>query len=217
MRKSSQPSWSLPTTAPLDRRPVLRNVQLAFAVLLIAGIGYGTARADEPTETLVIEMKAISGWYEGRAVQYVTTDTSDKDVAAATGSNFVPRLANAIPAQPLAPGSFSALDNIYSFTNFKQGGVLPSVPEPAGAGNADKSYSPLWLMNKVTWLPNNQPRVLKSEEEVLQAAEKRQVSITKTNIVINCPVIFSVAGGTLPSAKIIKRIESSASPTTGQK
>ena len=37
--------------------------------------------------------------------------------------------------------------------------------------------------------------MLKSEEEVLDAAKKKQVSVVATNIVVNCPVIFSAGGG----------------------
>jgi len=46
------------------------------------------------------------------------------------------------------------------------------------------------------------PRVLKSEEEVLAAEEAGQVSIEKTNLIVNCPVVFSAEGGTLPNIRI---------------
>jgi hypothetical protein len=45
--------------------------------------------------------------------------------------------------------------------------------------------------------------VLKSEEEVLSAQSQGLVTIVKTNIVVNCPVIYTPAGGLLPTAKII--------------
>ncbi|MBC7502076.1 MAG: hypothetical protein H7315_16520 [Herminiimonas sp.] len=194
---------SLTANSIATRRPI--RYHFACAAVALMALLHGPATAQPIATTMVVELPAVSGWFQGRAVQYVTTDVSDKDAAVAMGANFVPRLANAIPAQPLAPGQFSALERIYSFTNFKQGGVLPSVPEPTGPANVDRSYSPLWLVHKVTWLPNNQPRVLKSEEEVLDAAEKKQVSVVATNIVVNCPVIFSAGGGMLPNAKIVTR------------
>jgi hypothetical protein len=151
---------------------------------------------------ITAEFPVVSGWYEGHVVQYITTDVSDQEIAKKIGVNFAPRLADAIPSQPRTPGQASPVERIYSFTNFKQGGVLPSIPEPVGANSINKNYSPLWQMHTVTWLPGHEPRVLRSEEEVLAAADKGEVTIKQTNIVINCPVIFSEQGGTLPRVKI---------------
>ncbi|MGZ3237536.1 MAG: DUF7482 domain-containing protein [Burkholderiaceae bacterium] len=158
--------------------------------------------APSKNKLVTVEFPVVSGWYEGRVVQYITTDVSDKEIAKKMGVNFVPRLADAIPPLPHTPGQRSSVERIYSFTNFKQGGVLPSIPEPTGAESTNKNYSPLWHMHTVTWLPGHEPRVLRSEEEVLSAADKGQVSIKQTNIVINCPVIFSEQGGALPRIKI---------------
>ncbi|MGZ3254987.1 MAG: DUF7482 domain-containing protein [Burkholderiaceae bacterium] len=154
------------------------------------------------TRLATVEFPVVSGWYEGRVVQYITTDVSDHDIAKKMGVNFVPRLADAIPPLPHTPGQRSSVERIYSFTNFKQGGVLPSVPEPTGADSTNKNYSPLWQIHTVTWLPGHEPHVLRSEEEVLTAADQGQVSIKQTNIVVNCPVIFSEQGGALPRITI---------------
>jgi hypothetical protein len=161
-----------------------------------------SAPAAPHAKQVTAEFPVVSGWYEGRVVQYITTDVSDIGIAKKMGVNYVPRLADAIPALPHTPGQRSAIERIYSFTNFKQGGVLPSIPNPTGAGSTNKNYSPLWHLHKVTWLPGHEPRVLRSEEEVLAAAEKGEVSIEQTNVVVNCPVIFSEQGGALPHVKI---------------
>lgn len=152
-----------------------------------------------------VRLPLISGWFQGRVVQYITTDVSDQGMAKAMGANFAPRLAYAIPSQPRTPGQPSALERIYAVTNFKQATILPSLPEPVGPNSADKNYSPLWLRHEVSWLPGFKPRLLRSEEEILSAEEQGQVAITPTNIVVNCPVIFSEQGGLLPGAKIISR------------
>ena len=149
----------------------------------------------------VVELPLVSGWYDGKVVRYVTTDVSDKKAAAEMGANYVPRLANAI-SQQRQPGQPGAVERIYSFVNFKQGGVLPSLPSPIGAANANLNYSPLWQVHKVSWIAGKQPRILKSEEEILAAEEAGQVSIEKTNLVVNCPVVFSEADGPLPHVKI---------------
>ncbi|ASU39090.1 hypothetical protein hmeg3_12875 [Herbaspirillum sp. meg3] len=169
---------------------------------LLLCTGLSTIHAAQAQQTGdIVELPLISGWYDGKVVRYVTTDVSDKKAAAEMGANYVPRLANAINQQR-QPGQPGAVERIYSFVNFKQGGVLPSLPSPTGANNENVNYSPLWQVHKVSWLPGKQPRVLKSEEEVLAAEEAGQVSIEKTNLIVNCPVVFSAEGGTLPNIRI---------------
>ncbi len=58
-----------------------------------------------------------------------------------------------------------------------------------GHANREAAYSPLWLMLTVTWKPNADKRVLKSEEEVLDAAQKGWVTLLSTGVVVNCPIV----------------------------
>ena len=46
----------------------------------------------------------------------------------------------------------------------------------------------------VDWQPGRPARPLRSEEEVLAAADKGDVRLTRTAIVINCPVVRSADG-----------------------
>jgi hypothetical protein len=185
----------------IRRHPVFALLSHACAAaLLLAAPGMAPAQARSPAGS--IELPLVAGWFDGRAVYYVTTDVSDLQAAQEMGANYVPRLADAIPARPPYPGQRSAVERIYSFVNFRQGGVLPSIPTPAGTGNHDRNYSPLWLVHKVNWLPGHTPRVLKSEEAILAAADNGEVTVTPTRIVVNCPVIFSEPGGLLKGAKI---------------
>ena len=109
----------------------------------------------------------------------------------------MPLLANVLTASP------AAVDDIYHVTNFTQGNVIPSAPIPAGPGNTDPNYSPLWQVSLVTWNSGTSPYVLKSEEDVKTAEANGLVTIVKTNIVVNRPVIYTPFGGLLPTAKII--------------
>ncbi|RXZ32361.1 hypothetical protein D9O50_16515 [Oxalobacteraceae bacterium CAVE-383] len=148
----------------------------------------------------VVELPLVSGWFEGREVQYVTTDVSDPDAAVEMGANYVPRLANAIV--PAAPGKPGAVERIYRVANFMQGSILPSIPDPVGAANRNRNYSPIWQVYVVTWAAGATPHELRAEEEVLDAEDKGQVTIAKSNIVVNCPVVFFAGAGLLPGAVI---------------
>ena len=85
--------------------------------------------------------------------------------------------------------------------------MIPSAPIPAGPGNTDPNYSPLWQVSTVTWNAGTTPYVLKSEEAVLNARNQGLVTVVKTNIVVNCPVIYTPYGGLFPNAKIIGEYE----------
>lgn len=135
-------------------------------------------------------------WYKGLPALYIQTDASDPDLALQQKVNLVPQLSNAINA----PGG--AVDDIYHVTNFKQGNIIASAPIPAGPHNANPQYSPLWQVTTVTWNPGTTPRVLTSEEDVLGSRDDGEVTLVKTNIVVNCPVIYTPEGGKLPLIKI---------------
>lgn len=190
----------------------VRTVAVLAMILFIPGFAQ-TGRADDSSNTWAVIQRLLNNptanlkgtatlpiiicWFKGKPALYIQTDASDPTVALQQGVNDVPILANAINANP------GAVDDIYVVTNFKQGNVIPSAPIPAGPGNANPSYSPLWQVSTVTWIAGTTtPHTLKSEEEILLAARAGFVTITKTNIVVNCPVVFTPYGGQLPTVKI---------------
>jgi hypothetical protein len=138
-------------------------------------------------------------WHDGKKDLYIQTDASDPAIAAAQKVNYVPQLANAIDAPN------GAVDDIYVFTNSTetdQYNILPSEPKPVGPNNRDTSYSPLWQVSMVTWKDGIRQTTLKSESAVLDAEAKGLVVLEKTRIVLNCPVLYTDAGGLLPKAVV---------------
>ncbi|MBC7780829.1 MAG: hypothetical protein H7125_12085 [Proteobacteria bacterium] len=143
------------------------------------------------------------GWYDGQEVFYVTTDVSTPEVAKAKGANYAPRLADAVVSKAArATGQGSSLDKVYAVANFKQGSVFASAPEPMGAGNKSRAYSPLWQMVTVTWRPGQVARILRSQEEILEAVDKGALMLTETDVVLNCPIVHLGAKGGLPGVSI---------------
>ncbi len=136
-------------------------------------------------------------WYKGEVLFYIRTDTSDQATAQQQGLNYVPQLANVLTSSP--PG----YDDIYTFTNSTQFNVVPSAPDPVGPKNTDQNYQPLWQVSTVTWNAGSTQRTLKSEDDILTAVKNGEVTVTKTNIVINCPIIFRPGAGKLPNVKIV--------------
>ena len=182
--------------------PRLHRAHLALAslTLLLGGCSTPPPLADNGQ----VSIPVLRGWFEGEEVFYITTDVSHADVADAKGANFAPRLAASLPAGKPEPGRASAVDKVYAVTNFKQASIFASAPLPMGSANRDTAYSPLWQMIKVTWAVGRTPRTLKSEEDVLAAADRGAVVLEPTPVVLNCPIIHRGAKGALPGVLIVR-------------
>jgi len=136
-------------------------------------------------------------WVDNQIVEYVTTDISDPNMARMLGINYVPRLAGAMRSQ----SNQSIVERVYKFPNEEQISIFQSAPNPVGANNADKNYSPLWQVIQVRWKKPSVIQELKSEEALLAAQEREEVELENTNIVVNCPVIRSVTGHKLKGVR----------------
>ena len=133
------------------------------------------------TETVLPLSRA---WVDGRIVEYITTDISDLAMAQMMGANYVPRLRDALGSQ----ARNSLVERVYKFPGNEQISIFQSAPTPIGPDNKDRAYSPLWRVTEVKWIMTSGFRVLKSEEELLVARDKGEVSVIDTEIVVNCPV-----------------------------
>lgn len=138
-----------------------------------------------------ITMPLVTGYYDDQKIYYVNTEASDLGVATADGTTFVPKLTNSIRV--------GATADIYVVTNNNQHNIVDSVPSPFGPANAAADYSPLWRVTLVTWQTGFTPKTLTSEAAVLAARDAGMITLTATDIVVNCPVI-ATPWGHLPSA-----------------
>jgi hypothetical protein len=96
----------------------------------------------------------------------------------------------------------SAVDDIYVFSNFAQGNVLASSPDPAGVQNTDPNYTPIWQINLVAWNSGFKPHKLTSQQDILTAQKDKEVTVTPAPIIVECSVIYTPRGGLLPGAEI---------------
>ena len=51
------------------------------------------------------------------------------------------------------------------------------------------AYPPLWSITKVTWKPGARRRLLTSYAAIKKAAASGQVTLKKTPLVVNCPLV----------------------------
>jgi hypothetical protein len=82
----------------------------------------------------------------------------------------------------LAPGNKVA--PIWAVTNGADGqrNIVDTVP-------GQKSYTPLWSVQMVTWRPGADVRLLRSAAAVRAAQRSGEVTIKASPLVVNCPVL----------------------------
>jgi hypothetical protein len=133
------------------------------------------------------ELPVDKGYAEGKDIYFTHTEASNADTAQKMTTAMKSPV---LYAPSLASVPKDALANVYSFTNGVAGasmsGLQPSVfDNPPGT----EGYSPLRLLNMVTWTDNTKARELKSAAEILQAAQDGELTITPTPLVINMPFV----------------------------
>ena len=156
-----------------------------FLILLLTLLAAACSQTTAERATLNLQ----TGWYNGFAVYYVTTDVSDAAMARKMGANYTPRLLDAIPSYPKPPHTKTILERVYIFPAAEQGNVLASIPTPLGPDSVDLNYSPIWLLYSVNWLDKTKQTTLRSEEAILLAEEQGWLEINRTDVVVNCPVV----------------------------
>ena len=199
-----------------------RGALLAFAALATIGLASVPAGAQTNDPRLAAVLRAIAdgrqvsaqvslplniGFFNGQTALYITPEvgvdpnapadiiTAAQHIATGFNANYIPQTFGTLP-------NSAAVDDIFVFTNFAQGNVLASAPNPAGPTNTDQNYSPLWQISEVTWNSGSQGRVLTSQTDIQNAASAGEVTITKTPIIVECSVIFTPTGGLLPAARV---------------
>src|SRR5450830_978747 len=176
-----------------------------LAVFLIILAGCSSINEKSASEKSFVVLPIFPGWIDKYLIHYITTDVNDQAVAKDIGVNYVPRFNEVLPAAGRMPSTHNAVERIYAVTNFKQAKVLPSAPYPIGGNSTDNAYSPIWRMYNVTWIEGASPYELQSEEEILQAEDKKLVKISATSLIVNCAVIVDKSGALMPSAKMLSQ------------
>lgn len=163
----------------------------------------GTAAADEQqppsagtpsTEHPYVQLPAIDAYHDGEVVWFIHTESSDEMMAKMLTEMVDYPTLHAAALGDIAPEKAA---KIYVFTN----GVDRSDAKPWGGGPfhyqidvfdsvpGEVGYSPLRNPHKVTWAEQAQPRVLKTEQEILEAEQKGELTIEPTKMIVNAPIV----------------------------
>ena len=161
--KGYSPLWKV-TTVTWAAGKTRRVLASADAVRKAATRGDVTVRS---TSTVVNEpvlgfgQQRVTGFSAGRAIHYYDLGS----VSVRPGNAVVP---------------------LYTVTNgvAAQHNIAGDTIAPG-----QTAYPPLWAITKVTWKPGTTPRLLTSYAAITSAAAAGRVTLTKTPLVVNCPLI----------------------------
>jgi hypothetical protein len=144
---------------------------------------------ENTTAPSTITLPLSKGFIDGKVAYFIATDASSKQIVSSVSNttsfkvNYAPSLANT---------SQSSRQQGYVFINGMKGkGPLGLQMSVASALPSDEGYSPLFEINYVKWNSNatKDIRVLRSVNEIMVAEKGGELTITKSNIVINSPAI----------------------------
>lgn len=133
------------------------------------------------------------GYYNGESVFFIITDSSDPTHAEIITKNQGWKVEL---APPLANAPKKALSKTYMFTNGVEGdGVHGFQGEVFTSTPAQKEkYSALTAHVHVTWNGDATPRILDSEQAIMNAQENGEVTLESLPVVINMPQIAWLEG-----------------------
>ncbi len=139
------------------------------------------------TTTDSISIPISKGYVDGNLSYFISTDASEKNIVSSV-SNSTKFDVNYAPS--LADTPESSRQQGYVFTNGIKGNSPFEFQLPvASATPDDEGYSPLFEINYVKWNDESNAKVLKSANEVLESKKNGELTITKSNIVINSPFV----------------------------
>ena len=138
-------------------------------------------------ESLFISIPVQKGYVNGNISYFISTDASEERIVSSVTNttkfdvNYAPTLSNT---------SESARQQGYVFTNGILGnGTFENQLPVASATSGDEDYSPLFEINYVKWNNESQARILKSTADIMDAQSKGEISIEKSNVIINSPAL----------------------------
>ncbi len=166
-----------------------------------------------------ITMPMIDGYYNGEKVFFVHTEVSDKNMA-----DMMSMMINfpTLHVSDLTNIPQSELSKVYVFTSGIPGSgpygggpfmfqidVFDSVPGQMG-------YSQFRVPYLVTWNDDSTPRILTSEAEILEAESNGELTIQKTENVVNAPMMVWKSSGMEQRASMIQRMFESMPGVNGE-
>jgi hypothetical protein len=118
---------------------------------------------------------SFQGYYDGHKDVFLSTDVSAPGEAKAEHINFSRKLG----------ASAKTSEEIYMVSGRAAAGQLPVFSSEPG----EKTYTPLWHEEFVTWRGGVTPQLLTSDTQIEALEKKGMIHVRETSVVLNCPIV----------------------------
>jgi hypothetical protein len=118
---------------------------------------------------------SFRGYYDGHKNTFLGPDTSSRAEAKMDHINFSAKLA----------ASLKTSEEIYLFSGKAATGQLPVFTSEPG----EKTYTPLWREEIVSWKTGTTPSLIVSDTQVDDLKKKGMIIVRETSTVLNCPIV----------------------------
>jgi hypothetical protein len=158
---------------------------LTALILATSIVVAGCAQTSPLQKMTPSNIPAGIAYADGQEISFVHTETSDADIAKAL-TDMMKSPVLYVPALAKAPAEMVA--NVYVFKNGAAGrGPLGFQSDVFDNPPGTPGYTPLRIITLVTWKDEPKSRILKSAAEVISAEKAGELSLEKTNVVVNMP------------------------------
>jgi hypothetical protein len=148
-----------------------------------------TTVAPMPTATSISE-PVTYGFYDGHVDWMLSTDVSSKTDAASSHINY---------SGELITQSVSKYPSLYIVS----GPAAVGQPFVFGSEPGEDDYSPLWREIGVEWKPGVTPVVLHQDDQIDSLAAQGKLTVTPSDVVLNCPIVKVTTSTSVPTAKTV--------------
>ncbi|MGQ0568323.1 MAG: DUF7482 domain-containing protein [Armatimonadota bacterium] len=129
----------------------------------------------------------VTGFAKGQEIRFIHTEASDPQVAAMLTRMMGPKVL-VVPSLKEIPDRLLA--SVFVFRNGIKGeGPMGFQPDVFDTVPGNARYTPLRRVVLVGWKEERRARILRSAEEIRQAAQQGDVNLTTPGIVVNMPML----------------------------
>jgi hypothetical protein len=146
----------------------------ALALVLVA-VGFAAGGPGMMGPARRVSITSFQGYYDGHKDTFLGTDVSSRAAAKAEHINFSAKLA----------ASAQTSEELYMFSGRTAPGQLPVFSSEPG----EKTYTPLWREEIVTWKAGVTPQLVDEDTRIDALKKQGMVTVKETGTILNCPII----------------------------
>ncbi|MGH2597684.1 MAG: DUF7482 domain-containing protein [Actinomycetota bacterium] len=160
----------------MKHRSAIATVVALALVVGVVSIALASARKAAIRTGSVTPPTIEFSYYDSHIDAYIETDISNQRLATKEGINYSPVMAQ--EKAHMLPAQFEV-----------RGRAADGQLTVFGSEPGEDSYTPFWDLVYIRWMPGTTPVLITVDDQVDQLEADGKISVTRTPIVTNAPII----------------------------